>query len=97
MVEDLVENLSGPLMLRMVHTKDGAEVGVAVITAGGARERKKIVKVLKGTVGKVLEDEYGNVVLLRLLDLTDDTTLINKVLEPGWRYSPVSGLALRIC
>lgn len=81
-VRDTVEQLSGPLVLRMAHTRDGARVAAACAAAGGAKERKKIVKSLKGHVAKLALDENGHLLLLRLLDVMDDTKLLGKTLVP---------------
>eukprot|EP00898_Chlorokybus_atmophyticus_P002801 jgi/Chlat1/3521/Chrsp23S03795 len=79
-VEDIVNVLAGPLLMRMVHTKDGARVGLAVINSSTAKHRKKIVKGMKGLVARMCRDEHGHLIVMRLLDVMDDTTLLNKVL-----------------
>ncbi len=52
-VEDAVDTLSatGQALLRMVHTHDGAAVVCAALGYGTARDRKRIVKAIKGEAG----------------------------------------------
>ncbi len=47
-VEDAVETLAGPNLLRMVHTRHGAAAAVAVIAYGAPKDRKKAVKAFSG-------------------------------------------------
>ena len=49
-VEDAVETLAGPNLLRMVHTRHGAAAAVAVIAYGAPKDRKKAVKAFSGAV-----------------------------------------------
>ena len=49
LVAEAVENLAGPGLLRIVHTRDGAQAGCAVMAYGSPKERKKAIKALKGT------------------------------------------------
>lgn len=78
LMDDVIQNLAGPLLVRMIHTKDGAKVGLTCVLRGSTKERKKIVKALKGHVCKVAREEFGHVVLLAILDVVDDTTLVAK-------------------
>ena len=47
-VAEAVEALSGPSLMRMVHTRHGAYVGCAVLAYGSPKDRKKAVKAMKG-------------------------------------------------
>ncbi|KAL3682394.1 hypothetical protein R1sor_000416 [Riccia sorocarpa] len=80
MVEDVVKSLTGPLLLRMIHTRDGARIAVTCINMSTAKERKLIIKSMKGHVKKIACDEYSSIVLMAILDLVDDTTLVSKVI-----------------
>ncbi|CAL5395734.1 unnamed protein product [Camellia sinensis] len=42
-------------------------------------ERKKIIKGMKGHVGKIAHDQYGSMVLACILSIVDDTKLVKKV------------------
>ena len=48
LVADAVESLAGPGLLRMIHTRDGAQAGCAVMAYGSPKDRKKALKALKG-------------------------------------------------
>ncbi|KAF5181547.1 Pumilio-like protein [Thalictrum thalictroides] len=64
---DILEQLSGPLLVRMIHTKDGSKLGMLCIKHGGAKERKKIIKGMKGHIEKIALDQYGCMIVLREL------------------------------
>ncbi|KAF6165605.1 hypothetical protein GIB67_021875 [Kingdonia uniflora] len=76
---DVVKQLSGPLLVRMIHTKGGAKLGMLCVKHGSAKERKKIIKGMKGHIGKIANDQYGNTVLGCILSVVDDTKLITKI------------------
>lgn len=78
MTMDVLQQLSGPLLIRMIHTKDGAKLGVTCVFAGSRKERKKIIKGLKGHATKVSCDLHGCSVLIAILDVVDDTEMLNK-------------------
>ncbi|XP_024527180.1 pumilio homolog 24 isoform X2 [Selaginella moellendorffii] len=80
MVSNIVDQLSGPLLVRMLHTADGAKLGVLCVRHGSAKQRKKIIKALKGQVLKVARDDHGYAVLLSVIDVVDDTELVTKVI-----------------
>ncbi|KAA8548976.1 hypothetical protein F0562_000660 [Nyssa sinensis] len=44
-----------------------------------AKERKKIIKGMKGHIGKIAHDQYGSMVLVCVLSIVDDTKLITKI------------------
>jgi len=44
-VYDAAETLSGPQLLRIVHTRSGSQASCLVVAAGTAKDRKKVVKV----------------------------------------------------
>lgn len=48
LIADAVETLAGPALLRIVHTRDGAQAGCAVMAYGSPKERKKALKAIKG-------------------------------------------------
>eukprot|EP00252_Welwitschia_mirabilis_P011378 TRINITY_DN25592_c0_g1_i1.p1 TRINITY_DN25592_c0_g1~~TRINITY_DN25592_c0_g1_i1.p1 ORF type:complete len:664 (-),score=128.81 TRINITY_DN25592_c0_g1_i1:363-2354(-) len=77
-IRDVVQQLSGPLLIRMIHTKDGSKVGALCVRHGSAKERKKIVKGMKGHALKIAYDEYGSFVIMCILSFMDDTSLVNK-------------------
>eukprot|EP01087_Luapelamoeba_hula_P009622 TRINITY_DN2503_c0_g1_i1.p1 TRINITY_DN2503_c0_g1~~TRINITY_DN2503_c0_g1_i1.p1 ORF type:complete len:703 (-),score=184.87 TRINITY_DN2503_c0_g1_i1:15-2123(-) len=64
----------------ILHTKEGGQIGVIVSAYGAPKDRKAVVKSFKGLVTKVAQEECGYIVLLSLLDVTDDTVLTTKSL-----------------
>ena len=47
-VADMVEMLAGPNILHMVHSHAGAHVACRVLALGTAKQRKKVIKAMKG-------------------------------------------------
>ncbi|PIA44285.1 hypothetical protein AQUCO_01700116v1 [Aquilegia coerulea] len=76
---EILEQLSGPLLVRIIHTKDGSKLGMLCIKHGGAKERKKIIKGMKGHIEKIALDQYGCMVLVCMLSIVDDTKLLTKI------------------
>lgn len=79
-VTDIIQQLSSPLIVRMIGTRDGAKIGILCIKYGNAKERKKIIKGLKGHIDKTAYHQYGCMVLVCILSVVDDTKLITKVI-----------------
>ncbi|KAL6077580.1 Pumilio y domain member 6 [Balamuthia mandrillaris] len=67
-------------LVHILHTKEGALVGVQCVAYGSVKDRKAIIKTFKGVVEKISQEEHGHLVLLSLLDCTDDTVLIKKAI-----------------
>ncbi|XP_024374908.1 pumilio homolog 24 [Physcomitrium patens] len=80
MIAETVQQLSGGLLVRMVHTRDGAKIGVTCVMHGNNKERKKIIKGMKGHVAKIARDDHGYMVLIAILDVVDDTKLVTKII-----------------
>ena len=76
---DLV-NLLSDAPRKLVSTKPGSRTMCRVISTGGAKDRKKIMKGLKGHVLECLQHEAAHLVILRLVDVTDDTVNVQKLL-----------------
>ena len=47
-VTDVVEMLAGPPIMHMVHSHAGADVACRVLALGTAKQRKKVIKAMKG-------------------------------------------------
>lgn len=47
-VADAVEMLAGPPLLHMVHSHQGATVACQVMATATAKQRKKVIKAMKG-------------------------------------------------
>jgi hypothetical protein len=75
------------LVPHFVHTRDGARTAIWLVTHGTAKDRKLMLKALKPFAVATALDEFGCMVLVRLLDVTDDTktcagSLLKPLLEP---------------
>ncbi|XP_071439102.1 pumilio homolog 3 [Hetaerina americana] len=66
-----------PLLTR---TKEGAKVGMMCLWHGTPKDRKAVIKSLKGFVSKIAVCEHGYLVLLSIFDSVDDTVLVKKAL-----------------
>jgi pumilio family protein 6 len=64
----------------MVHTRYGSRIGILCVKHGSAKERKKIIKGMKGHVDKIARDQYGSLVLSCIVSTVDDTKLLNKII-----------------
>ena len=64
----------------LIHTRKGAEVAMACLLHGSAKDRKVMLRAMKEAAAKIAEDEYGHVVMLRALEVVDDTVLLHKSL-----------------
>eukprot|EP01125_Pyxidicula_operculata_P002007 TRINITY_DN11986_c0_g1_i1.p1 TRINITY_DN11986_c0_g1~~TRINITY_DN11986_c0_g1_i1.p1 ORF type:complete len:649 (-),score=194.09 TRINITY_DN11986_c0_g1_i1:182-1993(-) len=73
MIEFLRESI-----VNILHTKDGAHVGVLCVAYGKSKDRKFIVKSFKGYGTKIAKEEYGHQVLLASSVYVDDTVLFGK-------------------
>ncbi|EOA30085.1 hypothetical protein CARUB_v10013191mg [Capsella rubella] len=84
---DVLQLLTGPLLLRMVHTRDGSRLAMLSIKHGSAKERKKIIREMKERVIKMASDQFGSMVLACIFSIVDDTKLVSKIivreLEPS--------------
>ncbi|KFK39025.1 hypothetical protein AALP_AA3G190900 [Arabis alpina] len=76
--EFVIQQLAGPLLNRIIHTRDGARVAILCIKHGSAKDRKKIIKAMKGHVGKWAFDQFGSMVLACIFSIVDDTKLVTK-------------------
>ncbi len=73
MVPSLIEGT-----LSLASTKLGAQVLCDCVDSGGAKERKKIVKFFRGNARRIAVHPCGHYVLMRCLDVVDDTVLMRK-------------------
>lgn len=75
--EEMMGHLKESLQ-EIVHTREGAWVAMICLSIAAPKDRKNIIKAFKPFLQKIASDEHGYLVLLRLLDVTDDTVLITK-------------------
>ncbi|GLC37797.1 hypothetical protein PLESTB_001477700 [Pleodorina starrii] len=93
-VEEAVETLSqtGEAVLRMVHTHDGAAAACMVLAYGTPRDRKRVVRAMKGHVAAMAAEEWGHTVLCMVLACVDDTAMISKVVIPEFKELLAEGV-----
>ncbi|XP_057379723.1 pumilio homolog 3-like [Daphnia carinata] len=76
-------------VIQVLHTRDGARVGLTCIWYGTQKDRKDIIKSFKGHVTKICQEEHGHMVLMALFDSVDDTKLVAKAIvseiATSWR------------
>ena len=78
-MDDLVNQLIdfGP---KLMSTKPGAKAMTVVVTHANVKDRKRIMKTLKGHTVESLLHDSAYLVILRLVDVTDDTITVQKSL-----------------
>lgn len=74
---DLIE-LVADSVAKLLTTKPGAKVVCRMATYGTAKDRKRMLKPLKGNVLESLCHESAHLGLMRLVDVTDDTVTVQK-------------------
>jgi hypothetical protein len=93
-MDELVAHLieAGP---KLMSTRPGAKVMTLVVSHTGAKERKRALKSLKGHTLESLLHDAAFMVVMRLVDVTDDTVAVQKALfdeirsaQPIVKYSP---------
>uniref|UniRef100_A0A1J3CRP8 Pumilio-like protein 24 n=1 Tax=Noccaea caerulescens TaxID=107243 RepID=A0A1J3CRP8_NOCCA len=75
----VIQQLTGTLLTRMVHTRDGSRVAMLCIKHGSAKDRKMIIKKMKDHVRKMASDQFGSMVLACIFTIVDDTKLVTKM------------------
>lgn len=83
-VADAVDTLAaaGGNALKLVHTHDGAAAACMALAYGTPKDRKRLVKGMKGYVWQTAENEWGHAVVATALSVVDDTALTGKTLLP---------------
>ena len=62
----------------MLTSLEGLKVACGVFTISNAKERKNIVKLLKGNVKELVKNEIASLFLLKVLTSYDDTVTAKK-------------------
>lgn len=65
-----------PQVLALHHSADGAKLVCECLAQGNPKTRKTILKGLKGKVAEMAQSEEAYMILVRALDVTDDTVLV---------------------
>ncbi|KAF8073043.1 APUM24 [Scenedesmus sp. PABB004] len=82
LVADVVDTLAatGGNALKLVHTHDGAAAACMALAYGTPKDRKRLVKGMKGFVWQTAENEWGHAVVATALTVVDDTALTSKTI-----------------
>ncbi|WVZ61162.1 hypothetical protein U9M48_011077 [Paspalum notatum var. saurae] len=70
---------SEPLIVRIMRTREGLKLGISCLKHGSAKERKKIIKSLKGHIMKLALNDFGCLFLISIVSIVDDTKLVSKI------------------
>ncbi|KAM3279716.1 hypothetical protein ACQJBY_046845 [Aegilops geniculata] len=68
-----------PLLIRIMQTKEGLKLGLACLKHGLAKDRKRIIKSLKGQIMKLALNDYGCLFVICLLSIVDNRELVTEV------------------
>jgi len=90
---EAAQSLAGPAFLRMIHTREGAHAANLMFAHAGAKQRKAVLKALKGQVGRIARDEHAAAFLACALECTDDTKLAAKAIVAELRDEGIASLA----
>eukprot|EP00741_Cyanophora_paradoxa_P002669 tig00000615_g2590.t1 len=90
-VADSITNLCEHVA-ELCHTRDGSRAACIILAYSSAKDRKRIIKSLKGLVVEMAMGEFAHLVVCRLLDVVDDTVLVQKNI-----LSELSGSMLDVC
>lgn len=94
-MEDAVDTLSqtGAAVLKMVHTHEGAAAVCMLLAYGTARDRKRLVKAMKGFVKETALNEWGHSVVCTALTHVDDTSMMSKTIVAELKVGGVQGIS----
>ncbi|XP_063770025.1 pumilio homolog 3 isoform X2 [Pseudophryne corroboree] len=67
-------------VIYLIHTHDGARVGMHCIWHGTPKDRKVFAKTMKTFVEKIATGEFSHLVLLAMFDCVDDTKLVKQII-----------------
>jgi len=74
---EMIANLR-EAVAQVLHTRDGARIGMLCLWHGNNKDRKAIIKSFKGLVTKICQEEHGHMVLMAIFDCVDDTKFVAK-------------------
>lgn len=66
--------------VHIMHTRDGARIACGCLRHGDAKDRKAILKAMKGFVARAAQNPHGSLMLCTALGVVDDTVLLSKAL-----------------
>ncbi|XP_043463410.1 protein penguin [Leptopilina heterotoma] len=68
------------LIVDLIKTKDGTQVGMLTIRHGSNKDKKIVMKALKEHVKDICVAEHGHLLIFSLVDSVDDTVLLKKII-----------------
>ncbi|XP_063238303.1 pumilio homolog 3 [Bacillus rossius redtenbacheri] len=71
-----------PFLLDLLVSKEGSRIAMMCVWHGSVKDRKAVIKLLKGKMKEVATSEHGHWLLLAVFDCVDDTVLLKKILVP---------------
>ena len=77
-LEEMADALKERLV-EIIHTRDGAHAAIRLLWQCSAKDRKLILRSLKGLVPDTAKEEAGHLFLIALLDTVDDTVTLGKL------------------
>lgn len=81
--QEMLATLSEGWFVQVLHTHDGSRAAMHCLWRGTAKDRRAMMKSLKGHVPKICGDDCGHWSLMALFDCVDDTVLVRKyILAP---------------
>lgn len=81
------------MAVHILHTTDGSWLAAQAVRYATPKDRKVLVRQLKGYVGRAASEEHGHVVIMACLTFVDDTVLLAKNVVKAL-VDPTSSMAL---
>lgn len=73
-------SMLAPTLVHLAHTKPGVHCALNCVKILDAKNRKKIVRSMKGHMRALAENEFGHRLLIGLMEWIDDTKLVGKAM-----------------
>jgi len=73
-----MSNHLAEVVIQMLHSRPGALVGLGCVAYGTPKDRKRLVKSMKGYVSKICMEPDGHMLMMSMWDMVDDTVLLRE-------------------
>ncbi|XP_063703678.1 protein penguin [Culicoides brevitarsis] len=77
--QDVVQAYSG-LLAHLSSTKEGAHAAIECYLKAQTKDRRAILKSLKEHVEKICKHEFGHLLMITIINCTDDTVMLSKTI-----------------
>uniref|UniRef100_A0A336MGJ9 CSON001138 protein n=1 Tax=Culicoides sonorensis TaxID=179676 RepID=A0A336MGJ9_CULSO len=77
--QEVIQAYSG-LLAHLASTKDGAHAAIEIYLKAQTKDRRAILKALKEHVEKICKHEFGHLLMITIINCTDDTVMLNKTI-----------------